>query len=101
MKLKKGDKIKIITGKDNGRDGVIDKVYPRSNKISVPGLNMYKKHVKKSDKMPQGGIVDVPRLIDASKVMLVCPKCGKVARIGYQVKAGKKTRICKTCEKVI
>ncbi len=101
MKLKKGDKIKVISGKDKGRDGVIDRVYSARNKILVPGVNMYKKHVKKNEKMPQGGIVDVPRLLDASKVMLVCPKCGKRTRVGYQIKNGKKARICKTCEKVI
>src|SRR3989344_1010146 len=101
MKLKKGDKIKIMTGRDSGRDGVIERVYTRSNKLFVPGLNVYKKHVKKSDRMPQGGVVDVSRLIDASKVFLVCPKCGKPTRVGYQLKSGKKFRVCKTCEKVI
>ncbi len=101
MKLKKGDKIKVMIGKDKGRDGVIERVYTASNKLFVPGLNLYKKHVKKNEKMPQGGVVDVPRLIDASKVMLVCPKCGKPSRIGYETKAGKKSRVCKTCEKII
>ena len=101
MKLKKGDKIKVMAGKDRGREGTIERVYSLSNKILVPGVNVYKKHVKKSEQMPQGGIVDVPRLLDVSKVMLVCPKCGKAARIGYQVKNGKKSRICKTCEKII
>jgi len=101
MKLKKGDKVKLIRGKDKGRDGVIDRIYTASNKVLVPGLNIYKKHVKKSEKMPQGGVVDVPRLIDASKVMLVCPKCGKLTRVGYEVKNGKKNRVCKICEKII
>lgn len=91
----------MMVGKDKGKDGVVERVYSLRNALFVPGLNLYKKHVKKSEKVPQGGIVDVPRLIEASKVMLVCPKCGKTARIGYVVKSGKKSRICKQCEKVI
>ncbi|MFH0979628.1 MAG: 50S ribosomal protein L24 [Candidatus Roizmanbacteria bacterium] len=101
MKIKKGDKIRVITGKDKGREGKVEKVYKKSNKILIPNINIYKRHVKKNDKMPQGGIVDVPRPIDVSKVMLICPKCGKTARIGFRVEKDKKFRVCKKCESKI
>jgi len=101
MKIKKGDKIRVMAGKDKGREGIVDKVYRKSERVLVQKINIYKKHIKKSEKMPQGGIVEVPRPIDVSKVMLVCPKCGKVARVGYKVEKNKKIRICKKCESKI
>ena len=101
MKIKKGDKVKIVTGKDKGKDGVVERVYPLQNKILIPGINIYKKHVKKSEKMPQGGIVELPRSLDISKVMLICPKCSKQTRIGYKVEAKHKVRICRKCKNTI
>ena len=101
MKLKKGDKVKILAGRDSGREGVIERVYDKTNKVIIPEINKFKKHVKKSEQMPQGGIVDVPRPIDVAKLSLICPKCGKVARVGYEVKKGKKNRICKKCKSIL
>ena len=101
MKLKKGDKVKITAGKDKGRDGVVEKVYKNANKVIVTGMNLYKKHVKKNEKMPQGGIVDLPRTIDVSKLALICQKCEKVTRIGYKVEKNKKYRVCKKCDSKI
>lgn len=101
MKIKKGDKVKITAGKDKGKEGVIDRVYSKQNKVVITGINIYKKHIKKSEKMPQGGIVEIPRPMDVSKMMLLCPKCGKLTRLGYRLEKGKKNRVCKRCEKVI
>lgn len=101
MKIKKGDKIKVITGKDKGRDGVVAKTYRKQNKVLVTGINQYKKHIKKNEKMPKGGVVELPRPLSSSKVMLICPKCSKLTKIGYQIKNNKKSRICKKCESVI
>lgn len=101
MKIHKGDKIKVIAGKDKGLDGIIDRVYLKSNRVLIQKVNMYKKHIKKSEKMPQGGVVEVPRAIDISKIMLVCPKCGKLTRVGYKVEKDKKIRICRKCESKI
>lgn len=101
MKIKKGDKIKITVGKDKGKGGVVEKVYKNSNKVLVSGLNLYKRHVKKNEKMPQGGIVEIPRAIDISKLSLVCPKCSKVARVGFKIEKNKKFRICKKCDSKI
>jgi len=101
MKIKKGDKVRVMAGKDKGREGKVEKVYKKSNKILIPNINIYKRHVKKSDKMPQGGIVDVPRPLDVAKIMLICPKCGKMTRIGFKVEKDKKLRVCKKCESKI
>ena len=101
MKIKKGDKIKVIAGKDKGRDGKVEKVYRNGQKILVLNVNTYKKHIKKNEKVPQGGRVDLPRPIDISKVMLVCPKCNKTTRVGYLVEKSKKYRVCKKCNSKI
>ena len=101
MKIRRGDKVKVISGKDKGREGVVEKVYKKANKILIPGINIYKKHIKKNEKMPQGGIIEVPRPLDISKVMLICPKCGKTTRIRIERKDGKKIRLCKKCNSYI
>lgn len=101
MKIKKGDKIRVITGKDKGREGTVERIYEKSNKALIQGINLYKRHLKKSDQAKQGGIVDVPRPIDLAKVSLICPKCKKLTRIGYKLEKNKKFRICKKCESKI
>jgi large subunit ribosomal protein L24 len=101
MKIKKGDKVKIMAGKDKDREGVVDRVYTKSNKALIPKINIYKKHIKKNEKMPQGGVVEVPRPIDVSKIMLICPKCGKTTRVNIAVEKNKKYRVCKRCKSKI
>ncbi len=98
MKVRKGDKVKVIYGKDKGREGVVERIYRKSNKILVPGINIFKKHVKKNEKMPQGGIVEIPRPLDVSKVMIICPKCKRPTRISYNFEDKKKFRVCKKCK---
>ncbi len=101
MKIKKGDKVKIIYGKDKGREGVVEKVYRKDNKVLIPGINLYKRHIKKNEKMPKGGIIEIPRPLDVSKVMLICPKCAKPTRVGILREKSKKWRICKKCKSKI
>lgn len=101
MKIGKGDKVKIIAGKDRGKEGKVEKVYKKQNKALILGINIYKKHIKKSEKMPKGGVVEIPRPIDVSKTMLICPKCGKATRVGFAVKKNRKYRICKKCKSII
>jgi large subunit ribosomal protein L24 len=101
MKIKKGDKIIITAGKDKGRKGVVEKVYKNANKVIIAGMNLYKKHIKKNEKMPQGGIIDIPRPIDVSKLALMCSKCGKITRVGFKIEKNKKYRICRKCESKI
>lgn len=98
MKIKKGDKVKVIAGKDEGREAIVDRVYEKSRKVLLPKINIYKKHIKKNEKMPQGGVVEVPRSLDIAKVMLICPKCNKVTRVGYVTEKNKKFRICRKCK---
>lgn len=100
MKFKTGDNIKITAGKDKGREGKIEKVFPKASKVLVAGVNLYKKHVK-GFQGQKGGIYDIPRPLDLGKIALICPKCKKVTRIGFLKKADKKVRICKKCRKEI
>jgi large subunit ribosomal protein L24 len=101
MKITKNDKVKILVGKNKGKDGVVERVYPKDNTVLILGMNLFKKHVRKSEKMPQGGIVEVPRPLPVSNVGLICPSCKKVTRVGYKVEAGTKKRSCKKCQAVI
>lgn len=101
MRLKKGDKVRIISGKDRGREGKIEKIYEKQAKVLISQINLYKKHVKKSEEFPEGGVVDVSRPLAVSKVMFICPQCKKPTRVGYQIVKGKKVRICKHCQSVI
>ena len=91
----------MTIGKDSGKSGVVEKVYKKANKVIVTGINLYKRHVKKNEKMPQGGIVDLPRAIDVAKLALICPKCGKTARVGFRIEKNRKYRICKKCDSKI
>lgn len=99
MKIRKGDTILVIAGKDKGRTGTIDRVYPKSETVLIEGINMVKKTVKKSEQTPQGGLVDVPRPLHVSNVMAVDPKTKKPARVGYEIKDGKKSRIFKKSQR--
>ena len=101
MKIRKGDKVKILLGKDRGKTGTIDNVFLKEGKVLVGGLNLFKKHLKPRGEGSQGGIIDQSRPLLAAKVALICPKCGKMARIGYQVNGGSKTRICRACKETI
>jgi len=108
MKLKKGDQIIVVKGKDKGRKGKIEKILPKQSKVLIPGINVVKKHLKPRGEGQPGGIIDVVKPLSVSNVALLCPKCGKQTRIGYRIdktglpagKAGK-TRICQKCQAVI
>lgn len=100
MKFKIGDNVKITAGKDRGREGKIEKVFPKVLKVLVPGINLYKKHVK-GFQGQKGGIYDIPRPLGLGKIALICPKCKKITRIGFSMKGEKKMRICKKCKKEI
>ena len=97
MKIKKSDNVLIITGKDKGRKGKVLKAFPREGRIIIEGINIRKKHVKPKRSGEKGQVVQVPLAIDVSNVKLLCPKCGKAARVGYKLTEDKKQRICKKC----
>ena len=101
MKLKKGDTIIVTIGKDKAKKGKIEKVFPKTNRIRVAGINIVKKHMKKRDEKNLGGIIDVVKPIDVAKVALLCPKCGKQTCVGYLLSKKEKIRICKKCQQHI
>ena len=97
MKLKKGDQILIIKGKDHGKKGKILKGYPKNSKILVDGINIKKIHRRPKKEGEKGQIVEVSSPIYTFNVKLICPKCKKPTKIGYKIKEGRKYRICKKC----
>lgn len=105
MKFKKGDQILVIAGKDQSKRGTIEKVLVKENRLVVSGVNLAKKHLKPSRKNPRGGIIEKPLSIDASNVIMVCPRCNRPARLGYKIIENKdkkiKMRICKKCNESV
>jgi large subunit ribosomal protein L24 len=97
MKIKRGDNVMILAGKDNGKTGVVESVSLKENRAVVKGINLAKKHVKPSRKNPQGGILDINLPIQVSNLALVCPSCGRPTRIGYKITDKIRSRICKKC----
>jgi len=96
MKLHKGDKVMVISGRDHGKTGEILAVFPKTGQIVVQGANIVKRHVKPSQKEPKGGIIPTERPLQASRVMAIDPASGKPARIGYKIgDKGQKTRVFK------
>ena len=97
MKLKKGDKVMVIAGKDTGKESRISHVFPKKAKVLVEGVNTAKRHTKPTGQTMQGGIIDKDMPIDASNVMIICEKDGPT-RIGHGVdKSGHKIRVCVKC----
>ncbi len=98
MKIKKGDKIIVISGKDKGKTGKVLNVFPVASKIIVEGVNIKKKHMRPKKEGQKGQIIQMPSLISVSNVKLVCTKCEKPTRVGYKFLENKnKIRICKKC----
>lgn len=95
MHVKKGDKVKVLSGKDRGKTGTILEVYPKKERVLVEGVNMVQKHAKPSQENPQGGILNQEAAIHVSNVLPVDPKTGEPTRVGYEVRDGKKVRIAK------
>lgn len=97
MNIKKGDNIKILSGKDRGKTGTVLSVFPEDSRISVEGLNIYKKRVRPKKQGQKGETVLVPRPFNVSKAALVCSSCKKQTRAGYRLDGNKKVRYCKKC----
>lgn len=100
MKIKKGDKVKIILGKDRGKEGKVAFVLAKAGKVFVEGANLYKRHVKKQGTV-EGGIIDIPKPVNISNVVLICPGCSKATRVGFKMAGSDKIRVCKKCKKEI
>lgn len=100
MKIRKGDKVKILLGKDRGKEGKVEFVSGKRKKVFVSGANLYKRHVRKQGTI-EGGIIDIPKPLNISNVALVCPNCNKITRVGFKLEKDLKMRICKKCGKEI
>ena len=101
MNVKKNDKVRIIAGKDKGKEGRILRAYPESQRVVVEGANYIKKAQRPSQKNPQGGILTREGTIHVSNVMLLCPNCGEPTRVGRRREDGVKLRVCKKCDKQV
>lgn len=102
MKIKKGDKVKIITGKDKGKEGKVLQVLPEKEKIVVEGLNLAVKHVRPRRAGEKGQRIQFPVPLNISNVLLICTKCSKPTRVGYKLlENDKKLRMCKKCKEII
>ena len=101
MKIHKGDKVKIIAGKDRGKEGTVLRVLTAANKVLVEGINKVKKHVKPGAVSKEGGIISVERPVDVSNVMYIDQKSQKPVRLGYKVLDGKKYRVSRKDGEVV
>jgi len=101
MKIKTGDTVLIISGKDKGKKGKVIKSLPREGRIIVEGINIRKKHVRPRREGEKGQIVEVPAPFDVSNVKLICPKCKNATRVGYKIVEKNKYRVCKKCNQEI
>jgi len=101
MKIKKGDTVLIISGKDKGKKAKVLEAFPRQDKVMVEGVNIVKRHRRPRQEKEKGQIVEVPKPIDVSNVKLICPKCGQPTRLGYRLTEEGKYRICKKCNQEI
>jgi large subunit ribosomal protein L24 len=102
MKIKKDDTVLVIAGKDKGKKGKVRFAYPKKQLIMVEGVNFIKKHSKARGAVRQAGIIDLEVPIPVSNVMLLCDKCNKPSRIGYEkLEDGRRVRVCRSCHEVI
>lgn len=110
MKIKKGDKIKMLSGKDRGKTGKVLQVFPKEKRASVEGLNILIKHMRPRRQGESGQRIEFPAPFNISNAALVCPNCGKTVRVNYkeininkegEKKIVKKARVCNKCKQVI
>jgi large subunit ribosomal protein L24 len=94
--------VEVIAGKDRGKRGTITQVLPEQNRVIVEGVNMVKRHLRRQPNALQAGIIDKPAPLSRSNVMLVCPNCGELTRVGHtRLPDGKHARICKNCNEIV
>ncbi|MFH1427983.1 MAG: 50S ribosomal protein L24 [Patescibacteria group bacterium] len=114
MKIKKGDKVKILAGKDKGKTGKVLQIFPSRNRVSVEGLNLLIKHMRPRKQGEKGQRIEFPAPMAIANLMLVCPSCNKPARVGYKYleissatgvnavkKKKQKVRVCRKCKQVV
>jgi large subunit ribosomal protein L24 len=100
-KIKKGDRVIVLAGKDKGRQGQVIKVLPKEDRLVVSGINMVKRHTRPTQADPQGGIKNKEAALHISNVAFVDPKSGEPTRVGFRIEDGKKVRVAKKSGEVI
>jgi large subunit ribosomal protein L24 len=102
MKIKKNDTVRVVAGNAKGAEGKVLKVFPEKNRVIIEKVNMIKRHTRQTSQADQGGIVEKEAPINASNVILICPKCGKSTRTTHSKLAdGRKVRLCKKCNETL
>lgn len=104
MKIRRGDKVEVVNGRDRGHRGEVIRVLPKEDRIIVQGANIRKKHqrqVQAGRRQMNPGIIQFEATMHISNVMLVCPKCDRPVRVGYLLEEGERRRVCRQCEAVI
>ena len=101
FKIKEKDNVVVLTGKDRGKTGKVEKILRQKGKAIVTGVAIVKKSTKPNKKNPKGGIISIPAPINLSNVALVCPKCSKKTKVSYKVIAKKKESICRKCKEQV
>ena len=100
--IKKGDVVRVISGRNRGKKGKVMKVFPRDHRLLVEAVNLVTVYTRPSQRNPKGGLLKIEGRIDRSNVKLVCPRCSKATRIGFQfLNDGTKHRVCKKCHEII
>jgi large subunit ribosomal protein L24 len=98
LKIRKGDRVRVLTGKDRGKEGNVMRALPSVGKVIVDGVNVARKSQRPTRTTQQGGIIDKDMPLPVSNVALVCPACGQPTRVGYKFDpSGTKTRVCRKC----
>ncbi|MBI4134960.1 MAG: 50S ribosomal protein L24 [Candidatus Sungbacteria bacterium] len=98
MKIKKGDTIKVIAGKDRGKTGKVLRVFRDESRVMVEGANIKKKHVRPKQQGKKGQVVEIPAAFSASAIMVICPSCKAATRVGTVIEGDIKRRACKKCK---
>ncbi len=97
LKIKTGDRVQVLTGKDRGKQGTVAKVFPAERKVVVDGVNTAKKHAKARSAEQPGGIISIDMPLPVANVGLICDKCGGPTRVGYSIDGDTKVRVCRKC----
>jgi large subunit ribosomal protein L24 len=101
MKIRAGDEVKVVRGKDSGKTAKVTKVLSKEAMVIVEGVNQYKRHMKARTQNQKSEILTITKPLPVSNVAFICPKCKKDTRIGYSITKGEKVRICRKCGKEI
>ena len=102
LKIKKNDKVRIVKGKDKGKSGKVLRINGRDGQVFVEGINMINKHTRQKDQSKPGGIIKKEGPVNIANIRVICPNCGKPARMGFDIReSGEKARVCKKCNQQI